>query len=67
MKVNSESGKPRASYECTVERVADGWRADAVLRDHIGLIVERQVRDAPTQIEAIEAATDALSTRWSWR
>jgi hypothetical protein len=66
MRVNSESDRPRAFYACTVACVASGWRADAVLRDEVGLIVEREVRDAPTQLEAILAATDALSTRWTW-
>ena len=66
IRMNAESAKRRVSYECTLERVKGGWRAHASLTDHIGLIVERRVRDAPTKGEAILAATDALSPHWTW-
>jgi hypothetical protein len=66
IKVNAESARTRVSFECTIERVTGGWRAHASLRDPIGLIVERRVRDAPTKREAIMAATDALSAHWTW-
>ena len=68
MKVNLEDGKPRALFECTLESVGDDrWRATAVLRNRLGTILDRQVREASTQWAARVAATDALSTRWTWQ
>jgi len=66
--VNIEDGKPPAFYDCTLERVGeDRWRATAVLRNRLGAVLDQQVREASTQWAARVAATDALSTRWTWR
>jgi hypothetical protein len=66
--VNLEDGKPPAAFECTLEKIGDEkWRATAVLRNRLGAILDHQVREASTQWAARVAATDALSTRWSWR
>lgn len=67
MKVNLEDGKPPAVFDCTLERAGEGWRATAVLRNRLGAILDRQVREASTQWAARVSATDALSTRWAWR
>ena len=67
MSVNLEDGKPRAYFECTFERAGDGWRATAVLRNRLAVVLDSQVRQASTQWAARVAATDALSTRWAWR
>lgn len=66
--VNLDDGKPPAFFDCTLERVGeDRWRATAVLRNRLGVVLDRQVREASTQWAARVAATDALSTRWAWR
>ena len=67
MRVNLEDGKPPALFDCTLESVGDKWRATAVLRNRLGAILDSQVREASTQWAARVAATDALSTRWTWR
>jgi hypothetical protein len=67
MRVNLEDGKPRAECAHTCEPVAGGWRATVTLTNRLGTILERHVRFAPTQAEAMQAATDALSGRWVWR
>jgi hypothetical protein len=66
-KVNLEDGKPRAYFECTLESAGERWRATAVLRNRLGVILDRQMKEASTQWAARVAATDALSTRWAWR
>ena len=66
MKVNLDRGKPRAEYAHTIERVEGGWRATVVLSNRLGVILERHVRFASTQAEAMEAALNALSGRWIW-
>jgi hypothetical protein len=67
VKINLDTGKPRARYENTSERVAGGWRATVVLTNRLGVVLERHVRFASTQAEANDAAHDALSGRWVWR
>jgi hypothetical protein len=66
MKVNLDSGKPRAVYAHTIERVDGGWRATVTLSNRLGTILERHVRFASTQAQATEAALAALSGRWTW-
>jgi len=65
--ISLDDGKPRAMCTQTVERAPGGWRATATLTNRLGVILERHVRFASTQAEAMEAAELALSGRWIWR
>ena len=67
MKMNLDTGKPRAQFASTCERVDGGWRATVTLTNRLGTILERHVRFAPTQADAMRAATEALSGRWTWQ
>jgi hypothetical protein len=67
VKIILDSGKPRAVCAQTIERVEGGWRATVTLTNRLGVVLERHVRFAATQVVAMEAAEAALSGRWIWR